>query len=58
MENISRKLLLISKLYEFNNNYLNKYEKIVNKVNNNVIKTYNNSVKILRISFEVNKGLM
>ena len=53
MENISRKLLFISKLYEFNNSYLKNCEELVNKLNtnNNVNKSIN-SMKMFRISFE------
>ena len=65
MENkISRKLLLISKLYEFKNNNLKNCEKLVNKVNIDInVNEINNhnSVKILRIGvkkelcFDVNE---
>ena len=59
MENISRKLLLISKLYEFNNNNLKNCKKLVNNVNinNNMNEINNNSVKMLKIGFEKKKEL-
>ena len=59
MENISKKLILISNLYRLNKNNLRKCEKLVNNVNinSNLSEINNNSLKMIGIRFEVKKEL-